>query len=353
VGHTRSDATTGRHGDSGRQGGVALVLGGGGRVGLAYHGGVLRALRDEAGFDAGAADDIIGTSAGSLAGAYVRLGRTPEELAAISYSVSPPNAAQEPLTALNMVRAWDTRPELMRRMIGASSVMARSVVLASTPASFRRMTAAVPARAPDVLGRVFPGWLFDPEVDALSSHIPEEWPDGRLSIVAFDIHARRRVVLDRENVDGLGLARAVMSSCAVPGMIRPVRVGNMVLVDGGTTSVNNIDLAARTRPRAVIAVAPMAYDPLDPPSRSRMLARTQFNRSVERERTMIRRTGADVIVIRPGRDELVHHARNLLQADRNTLVEESAFESTTRLLRGPDGRRFFDDLARRAKSGER
>jgi NTE family protein len=325
-----------------RRGGVTIVLGGGGRVGLAYHGGVLRALRDEAGFDASSADHVIGTSAGSVAGAYVRLGRTPEQLSRLSYTAAPPDAVQEPLTALNMVRAWGSRPELMRRMIGASSVMARSVVHAATPESFRRMSAVVPARAPDALGKLFPGWLFDPEVEAVSGHIPEQWPDQELWIVAFDIHARRRIVLRRDTKDNPALSRAVMASCAVPGLIRPVRVGEMLLVDGGTTSVNNIDLAKRTRARAVIAITPMAYDPVNPPNRGRMIARRQFNRSIASEVRAVRRSGADVLVVRPGGDELVHHSKNLLRTDNNELVEQGAFEATVRLLQSPEGLKFFD-----------
>ena len=43
----------------------ALVLGGGGLVGMGYHAGALKAL-DERGLDPGVADVIIGTSAGSL-----------------------------------------------------------------------------------------------------------------------------------------------------------------------------------------------------------------------------------------------------------------------------------------------
>ena len=58
---------------------LGLVLGAGGTVGLAWHAGVLRAL-EHAGIVPDAADVIIGTSAGSVAAAYMRSGWTTEEL---------------------------------------------------------------------------------------------------------------------------------------------------------------------------------------------------------------------------------------------------------------------------------
>src|SRR5437764_10757788 len=50
---------------------VGVVLGAGGVTGDAFHRGVLRALW-EAGYDARTADVIVGTSAGSMVGAFLR-----------------------------------------------------------------------------------------------------------------------------------------------------------------------------------------------------------------------------------------------------------------------------------------
>src|SRR3954468_7330995 len=61
---------------------VGLVLGGGGVVGQAYHSGVLAVLQHDFGFDARNADMIVGTSAGSITGTLLRLGVSPEDLAA-------------------------------------------------------------------------------------------------------------------------------------------------------------------------------------------------------------------------------------------------------------------------------
>src|SRR4051794_18162851 len=50
---------------------IGLVLGAGGLTGDAFHRGVLRALADR-GYDARAADLVVGTSAGSMVGAFLR-----------------------------------------------------------------------------------------------------------------------------------------------------------------------------------------------------------------------------------------------------------------------------------------
>lgn len=54
----------------------ALVLGGGGPVGIAWESGLIAGLA-QAGVDLGRADFIVGTSAGSFVGARLAMGRRP------------------------------------------------------------------------------------------------------------------------------------------------------------------------------------------------------------------------------------------------------------------------------------
>jgi len=63
---------------------VGLVLGGGGAVGAAYHAGALAAIEQDLGWDARNAAVIVGTSAGSLVGALLRLGVPATDLAALT-----------------------------------------------------------------------------------------------------------------------------------------------------------------------------------------------------------------------------------------------------------------------------
>src|SRR5262245_24048309 len=59
----------------------ALVLGGGGSVGIAWETGLAAGLADE-GIDLRLADKIVGTSAGSFVGAELAAGRSPAEMRA-------------------------------------------------------------------------------------------------------------------------------------------------------------------------------------------------------------------------------------------------------------------------------
>ena len=79
-----------RGGFGSRRGGgpaIGLVLGAGGVVGQAYQAGVLAALEREIGWDPRDASVIVGTSAGSVTGAALRVGVPATDLAASLYGV--------------------------------------------------------------------------------------------------------------------------------------------------------------------------------------------------------------------------------------------------------------------------
>src|SRR4051794_41834508 len=58
-------------------------------VGLAYHAGVLRALEEIGGFRPADADLIVGTSAGSVVGAYLRSGWSTEDFWQLAMGTHP------------------------------------------------------------------------------------------------------------------------------------------------------------------------------------------------------------------------------------------------------------------------
>lgn len=63
---------------------TALVLGGGGVLGAAWMAGALAALRTRVSFPLGQADIVVGTSAGSVLAAALRLGMTADQIADVS-----------------------------------------------------------------------------------------------------------------------------------------------------------------------------------------------------------------------------------------------------------------------------
>jgi NTE family protein len=67
--------------------------------------------------------------------------------------------------------------------------------------------------------------------------------------VAADIQSGQEVVFEKGNT---GLA--VRASCSIPGVFRPVRIGNRMYVDGGVVSPVAVDVAKRLGADIVIAV---------------------------------------------------------------------------------------------------
>src|SRR5687768_12792688 len=87
---------------------VGLVLGGGGAVGHGFHGGVLAALEDTAGFDARRAEIIVGTSSGATVAGLVRAGLTGTDLAGRARGEISPRLAD--VDARRAPRASSTSP---------------------------------------------------------------------------------------------------------------------------------------------------------------------------------------------------------------------------------------------------
>jgi NTE family protein len=165
-----------------------------------------------------------------------------------------------------------------------------------------------------------------------ADELPESWPERPLWLCAVDISSGRRVVLGRPGAPPVSLRRAVMASCAIPGVYKPVRVGAMTLVDGGAHSTTNLDLASRAGCRLIIAVAPMAFDPSAPPDRLRQLTRRVPARALAGEARAARRRGVDVLLVRPTGAELSIHGANLMRRDAGEEIARAAYEVTARLV---------------------
>lgn len=311
---------------------TGLVLGGGGTIGMAYHAGVLRALEAEAGFVAGDADLVVGTSAGSVVGAYLRSGRTTDDFWQLALGTHPTMrgigvsaVTGEPVHSDIFVPSWRTPFDLYRRALGSAYVLGRSVLPVRLPVS-------VPV--PPVLARLFPGGLFDMAEGRrrFDEELPTEWPEKPLWLTTVDIHTGRRVVLGRAGAPKASLRQAVMASAAIPGFYRPVRVGRRVLVDGGAHSSSNLDLAVRDRCELIIGVVPMAFDTALAPDRLMQLVRRWPARSLAAEVSMAKRRGVEVLLLRPSAAEVRVHGLNMMRPDGLDRVARDAYEATVRTL---------------------
>src|SRR5581483_10193607 len=210
---------------------IGLVLGAGGTVGLSYHAGVLRAVEQVGGYDPASADLVIGTSAGSVVGAYLRSGWTTTDFWDLALGMHPSLEGLTP-EEVDAVRSemftpqFRTGPELLRRTLGSGFVIARSVMRLPGPV------------APRWMRRVFPGGLFDMTEGKrrFADDLPLRWPDEPLWLCAVDITSGRRIVLGREGSPPATLHQGVMASCAIHGFYSPIKVGPLTLVDGGAHS---------------------------------------------------------------------------------------------------------------------
>lgn len=308
-------------------GSFALVLGAGGTVGLAYHAGVLRALENEGGLRADDAELVVGTSAGSVVAAYMRVGWTSSALwdLVMEERHLPPAPEPEAPALERLPRmfttAFTTPVELVQRGIGSAYVLGRSMI-----------RPPVPITVPAVLRHAFPAGLFEPSESRsrLDDDLSGPWPERPTWLCAVDIVSGRRIVLGRRRPPSIGLARSVAASCAIPGVYPPVPYGRRQLVDGGAYSTTNLDLAAGRR--FVIAVAPMGFSGADGWCPLGSAVRAWANRSLQQEAAAARARGTTVVSFAPGRRELATHGMNMMRATMLGPVARSAYEATCRAL---------------------
>jgi NTE family protein len=271
--------------------GRALVLGGGGPVGIAWESGLIAGLA-ESGIDLSGADFIVGTSAGSVVGAQIAMGRTPaalvEPFTGKGEPAPPPNAsmATPPDLSLLVAKLMESyagvRPnEEVCREIGAWALQTSVVSEEAFVASFGR-----------TLG------------------LPEEgrWPERRFACTAVDAVDGKFVSWDKDS--GVPLVRAVASSCAVPGIASPISIKGRRYMDGGMRSATNADLAK-------------GYDVVVVVSISSQAAPEVFRRPLERELAVLRDSGSRVEPIHPDAESLAAFGPNLMDFGRRPAAAAS------------------------------
>jgi NTE family protein len=306
---------------------TTIVLGAGGTVGLAYHAGVVKALEAVAGIEAAEADLLIGTSAGSAASAYLRSGYTSDDLWRMALGTHDTLAGftedelEERRRAM-FTRNWRSPVDLMRLGIGTSYALLRMAGLAP----------GLPL--PSSVKHRFPAGLFTMAAaeDELAVQLADQWPVKPVWLCAFDLVRRQRVVIGTGTESTLNLPRAVLASCAIPGMYRPVRDGRRVLVDGGVTSTTNLDLVVREPAGRVIVIAPMAYETGQAQRTSDQLTRRHAARALAREVRLARDAEHELLVIRPCRRELRAHGRNFMRLDSGAEIAQLAYDCAARTI---------------------
>lgn len=204
---------------------MGLALGGGGARGFC-HIGVLKVLEQEQ----ITIDVLAGTSAGALIGGAYAAGASPQEIhRKVDDYIRSPQFQSSTLREIGMAMNsgeqtfWEKTRNSVRRQLLMLSTFFKPAIL-----SLRDFQDLVD--------------YFIPDIDISRTKIP-------FCAVATDLITGKQVVISEGP-----MRRAVLASCAVPGAVDPVRLGEWLLADGGITSLVPVLAARRAGADSVIAV---------------------------------------------------------------------------------------------------
>ncbi|MEV8533213.1 patatin-like phospholipase family protein [Streptomyces sp. NPDC051211] len=254
---------------------TALVLGGGGAVGLAWTVGMLAGLAEE-GLDLSGADVTIGTSAGSVIGARLTSGVRIEEM------------YREEL---------DGAPEIDVTVTLRQTVRFLWAALGSRD----------PQRSVQRLGRAALASRTVPESDvhqavAVLLAGVSDWPAAAdLRVTAVDAAGGELVAFD--SASPVTLPEAVAASCAVPVVWPPVSAAGRRWMDGGSRSTANVHLARGADRVVAITPIPEAVGP---------------HPSATEQGAELAADGSLVAVLTPDRAARKVFGRNMLDQTRRT-----------------------------------
>lgn len=256
--------------DNGHPATRALVLSGGGPLGIGWEAGLVAGFA-EGGVAFADADLIVGTSAGSVVGAHVALGLKPAD-------------------ALDIVAAFGALLDTagmefqFQALLDAMATAAAS----GSPEQGRRLVGRLAVEATTVAEQQFVG--IAPRLDGRG------WPDN-YPCTAIDVESGALQVWDSET--GVPLARAVASSCAAPLTLPPVTINGRRYMDGGLRTNLNADLAAGHERVVAVSCLPLSLpEGVGDPTFSAWAA------AQEAELNMVRAGGEAVEVIEPGEEFL-------------------------------------------------
>lgn len=222
-------------------------------MGIAWEIGVLAGLERAGALDPSRVDVFVGTSAGSVVSTRLALGHSLEDLVEEQRKPSPTGPASgeaRPRADMSVVMEIFGELRQAERVTPAvARVVGQKALAASTPPEDR--------------------WVASFEATLGKG---TAWPERDLRIAALDCETGERRIWTSADADIVDPARAVASSCAVPGMFPPVTIGNGRYTDGGVWSGSNADVLVGDRLDAVLYVGPTAGQPQPSGRRAAMIA---------------------------------------------------------------------------------
>lgn len=259
----------------------AVVLGGGGPVGVAWEVGLAAGLA-AGGVDLTDADLVVGTSAGSITGAMLTGGDDPAQLVNEIEAIFANSAGSSGATEVSQ----SALAEFMEMTFDSGQVGDDPAALAAhldRVGRFARDATTISEEAfVGTLGTVLAG---------------RPWP-ATFACTAVDTETGAFQVWDATT--NVPLERAIASSCSVPGVYPPITINGSRYMDGGARSALNADLAAGYDTVVVVSVTLLELPPgIDDERIAKYLAKERA--TIE----ALRAAGSRVEVILPDIDFLV------------------------------------------------
>jgi NTE family protein len=271
----------------------ALVLGGGGPVGIAWESGLVAGL-SQGGVDLGRADFTLGTSAGSFVGARLALGADTATFA------DPIIADQIPGDGADQ-RGGATRdgppPDLSKLM----TLMGEAQGGVRNPAEVRAEIGAWALAAPTMSEEAF----IESFGRSFASLSVDAWPERGFACTAIDAETGAFQLWTSDAK--VGVVRAVASSCSVPGVYPPVTLNGRRYIDGGMRSTTNADMAVG---HDLVVVVALRTGAAGGALAERIAAR--FNDEIE----ALKGAGATVVTITPDEGSIAAFGPNLMDFRR-------------------------------------
>lgn len=299
----------------------ALVLGGGGLTGQAFHLGVLCALKELTGYDGRNADLLVGTSAGSLVASTLAVGFSAADQAALMLGESLSAEGARLLDVRKPSVAFEPDPVPTRR---------RPLAPLAVLSAARRPWGIRPGA---VASSLIPAGRTTTEGirRSISPLHGNDWPTS-LRVCAIRARDARRVVFGAPGAPLADVGAAVAASCAIPGYFTPVRIDGQDYVDGGGHSPTNADVVLRDRPDLVVISSPMSFAPGHGGRPADAVVRLAVRRYLAREVRRLRKGGSTVVVFQPSAADLAAMGLNPMKLLRGQDVVDAAADTVRRRL---------------------
>lgn len=276
----------------------AVVLGGGGPVGVAWEVGLAAGL-ERGGVRLLDADFFVGTSAGSIVGAMLAHGRPPAELLATQHVITDEDSPRGATDG-----AFDLAP-----------LMQQFIKLYTSDAPPQQLRAEIGRFALDAKTAMTEEEWFETfnrsEVIAAS-----EWPAKAYVCTTVDAETGEFLTWSKDS--GVPLARAIASSCCVPGIFPPITINGRRYIDGGMRSATNADLAAGYDPVIVVSVTAGLERAGAPPAMAE-----RAKQRMDEELAAITSKGGEVAMIAPDDESRATMGMNLMDFKRRGEIADS------------------------------